>query len=273
MINKINMKDKKTAIIIGIVLLSILAGLLVYRDTKKNDTKSADERNATSTEDILSNLGVNMTGDGKVEVVSMEEKKLPKAPSLNRSTEYKNTLAPEIKTAVLSQMNKTIEALKANNADFNSWIMLGVHRKTIGDYEGAKEAWDYAKLLAPNEVVSYNNLADLYHYYLKDYKKSEENWKKVVALKPDYIQGYRGLVELYKYSMTSNLGETPVVLKVGISKNPDSIDLKVMLARYYQDTGNMAEAKKVYEDAILNAERLKNAEVVATLKAELAGIR
>lgn len=269
----INMNDKKTRIIIGIVLMGILATLLVYRDMRSTEGDEKDITTATSTKDILKDLGVSMTGDGSVKVESIEEKKLPKSPDLNRSTDYKNTLTPEVKTVVLTQLNKAIADIKKNNFDVNAWIMLGVDRKTLGDYEGARDAWEYAKLLAPNEVVAYNNLGDLYHYYLKNTQKSEENWKKTIAIKPDYIQGYRGLVDLYKYSMTEKLSETPVMLSSGIAQNKDSIDLRVMLARYYQDTGDIAKAKSAYQDAIATAERLKNTTAVTSLTAELAKLK
>ncbi len=268
----ININDRKTRIIIGLVLVSILAGLLIYRDTR--NSKEEGGNNATSTGSTLGETGISMIGDGKVEIVPLSERKLPKAPSLVRGTDYPSTVAPEVKTIVLSQMSKTIEQIRTNNQDVNAWVMLGVQRKTIGDYEGAREAWDYAKVLAPNEVVAYNNLGDLYHYYLKDFKKSEENWKKTIAIKSDYVQGYRGLVDLYKYSMTEKLGETPTLLKSGIVKNPDSVDLMVMLARYYLDAGDMIMAKEAYGKAIATSERINNdASVTETLKQELAGIK
>jgi tetratricopeptide (TPR) repeat protein len=151
--------------------------------------------------------------------------------------------------------------------------MLVVNLKTLGDYEGARDVWEYVKALAPNDVIAWNNLGDLYHFYLKEYAKSEENWKKTIALKPDYIQGYSGLVDLYKYSFKEKLSETPVVLKQGIVKNPDAIDLQVMLARYYQDRGQSAEAKDAYNKAIATAERIKNTNLAELLKGELAGVK
>lgn len=266
------MNDKKTRIIIGLVLMSVLAGLLIYRDMRNSSDETGN--NATSTESIFKDTGIDMTGDGTIKLLPIDGATLPKAPLLNRGTDYKNTVAPEIKTIVLSQMDKVIGELKKDSTNVNDWVMLGVHRKTIGDYEGARDAWEYAKALAPNEVVVYNNLGDLYHYYLKDYKKSEENWKKTIAIKSDYIQGYRGLIDLYKYSMTDKIGETPTLLKLGIAKNPNSVDLMVMLARYYQDAGDIAQAKKMYEEAITTSVRINNdATVTETLKKELAGIK
>ncbi len=267
----LNMTNKKTIGIVVLLIVAVIAAVFIYRDMRGDVNGGAST--ASDEKDTLKNMGIEPTGDGKVEIVTIPEVKLPEAPALVRSTDFKNTLTPEIKMIVLARLDANIEALKKNPKDVQSWIMLGVNRKTLGDYEGARDAWGYAKALEPNNIVPWNNLGDLYHFYLKDYKKSEENWKRTIALKSDYIQGYSGLVDLYKYSMKENLEETPALLKDGISKNPDSIDLVVMLARYYQDVGNITLAKEAYGQAIAIAERLNNTSLAITLKAELAGVK
>lgn len=262
--------NKKNLSIFVVIVLALAGGVFVYRDMR--GTKGPQET-TTATTTTTTIGGVQMTGDGKVTIVPVSPKKLPPAPSLVRSTDFKNTLTPEIKTIVVARINVNVEALKKDPKNLENWIMLGVNRKTIGDYEGARDAWEYVKALNPNDVVAWNNLGDLYHFYLKDYKKSEENWKRTIMLNPKYVQGYRGLVELYTYSMKEKLGEIPALLKEGISKNPDAVDLQVFLARYYKDRGDVALAKKAYGDAIVSAERLNNTTLVATLKADLAMVK
>lgn len=260
--------NKKIIGIIGLIVVALAgAGFVVFRDMK--GTKNLGEKTATTT-DIS---GVSMTGDGKIEVVPIESRNLPSAPALERSTDFKNTLAPEVKAIMLTRIAENVKELNKDPKNVNEWIMLGVNRKTIGDYKGARDAWEYAKALAPTDLVAWNNLGDLYHFYLKDYVKSEENWKKTIALKPDYVQGYSGLVDLYKYSLKEKLSETPVILKAGITKNPDIIDLQVMLAHYYQESGQTAEAKDAYNKAIATAERLKNTSLATLLQRELAGVK
>ena len=264
MINK-----KKIGIVIGVVVVAVVAGILIYRDMRGDNNGG---RNIPEG-DFLGLSGISMEGDGKVEIVPIEEKKLPPAPSLIRSTEFQNTLTPEMKATFISHIETLVKSLKEDPKNVGNWIMLGVNRKTIGDYEGASIVWEYVKAVSPNDIVAYNNLGDLYHFYLKDYKKSEENWKKTIALKLDYIQGYSGLVDLYKYSMREKLSEIPVLLNSGITKNPDSVDLVIMLARYYQDVGDVIETKKAYEQAIATAKRLKNMTLVTTLEQSLANIK
>lgn len=221
------MKNKKNLGIIGLVVLSLIAAVLIYRDTRTSKLEITE--NAS---DTLKNLGIEMTGEGKVEVVPIDDTKLPPAPSLSRVETPLSTIAPEVVKAVQIQMANTIENLKKDSKSQDNWITLGGERKNLGDYVGARDAWEYAKVLNPTNIVPWNNLGDLYHFYLKNYVKSEENWKKTISLKPEYIQGYRGLYELYTYSMKEKSSEIPAMLKQGIAKNPSSADLKALLADY-----------------------------------------
>ncbi|MDO8604768.1 MAG: hypothetical protein Q7K40_05255 [bacterium] len=221
------MINNKNLGIIGLVILALVAGVLIYKDTRGSKIEITGD-----TGDTLKNLGIDMTGDAKVEIVPVQEKKLPPAPELVRATDFPGSLSPEIKKIALSHIEAIIVALKKDPKNVDNWIELGLQRKAIGDYEGARDAWEYAKALDPQNVVPWGNLGDLYHFYLKNYTKSEENWKKLIALKPSYVHGYRGLYELYMYSMKEKSTQIPVFLNEGIRKNPTSTDLKALFADY-----------------------------------------
>ncbi len=222
------MINKKNLGIAGLVALVIIAGVIIYRDTRVSKIEITEKA-----PDITKTInGVTMTGNGNIEVVPIEEKKLPPAPALVRGTDFTVVLDPQIKKIVLGRLDGEVATLQKDPKNVNAWVGLGLQRKTLGDYIGARDAWEYAKALDSNNLVVWNNLGDLYHFYLKDYKKSEENWKKTIALKPDYIQGYRGLYELYTYSMKEKINKVPVILKEGIAKNPSATDLKALLADY-----------------------------------------
>lgn len=222
------MTNKKNLGILGLIVLAVIAGILIYRDRRT----SVVDITGTSP-DGSKNFGIDMTGDGKVQIQPLNSPKLPPVPSLTRSTDSGIVIAPEVKKILLASNEKIVTALKKDPSNVNNWIDLGLVRKSLGDYIGARDAWEYAKALNPDgNIVPWNNLGDLYHFYLKDYPKSEENWKKVITLKPDYIQAYRGLFELYTYSYKEKANQIPVFLKVGIAKNPSSTDLKQMLADY-----------------------------------------
>ena len=73
------MTNKKNLGIIGLVALAIVAGVLIYRDTRGSKIEITGDA-----ADTLKNLGIEMTGNGKIEVLPIEEKKLPTAPTLVR---------------------------------------------------------------------------------------------------------------------------------------------------------------------------------------------
>ena len=222
------MTNKKNLGILGLVVLAVLAGILIYRDRR---TSVLDITGTSS--DGSKNFGIDMTGDGKVQVQPLDNRKLPPAPELIRSVEYGANLPAAAKTILLANLQKTVNALQKDPSNQNNWIDLGLERKSLSDYEGARDAWEYAKALNPNgNIVPWNNLGDLYHFFLKNYPKSEENWKKVIVLQPSYIQAYRGLYELYMYSYKEKASQIPVILKQGIAANPKSTDLKQLLADY-----------------------------------------
>ena len=39
--------------------------------------------------------------------------------------------------------------LKKDSDNLENWLVLGIYRKIIGDYEGAKEVWEYASAIRP----------------------------------------------------------------------------------------------------------------------------
>lgn len=221
------MNNKKNLGIIGLIALAIIAGVLIYRDTRGSKIEITGDAS-----DTLKNLGIEMTGDGKVEIIPIDYGKLPPAPALVRPTDFSVDISPELRKSTLINLGKVVESLKKDPSVLDNWINLGLQRKQLGDYDGAREAWEYAKVIAPSSVVPWHNLGDLYHFYLKDYKKSEENWKKTIVLQPDYSYGYRGLYELYSYSMKEKTDQIPVVLKQGIINAPQATDIAVLLSEY-----------------------------------------
>ncbi|MEK7538560.1 MAG: hypothetical protein AAB552_01835 [Patescibacteria group bacterium] len=270
------MNNKKLGII-GLISATVVAGVLIYNDlrsVKKPAENLPVITSASTTPTTVS--GVTMTGNGnvKIEAVPISSgTKLPPQPTLIRP-DFKNTLSSKAKIMVMKEIERLTTAIKAEPKNVGNWIYLGGQRKALGDLEGARDAWEYAKALNPGNIVPWNNLGDLYHFYLKNFVKSEENWKKTIALKSDYMQGYIGLSELYKYSLKEKLAEIEAILKKGIVQNPDFVDLQIMLARYYaQDVKQIADAKAAYERAIATAEKAGNKELVEKLKAELSEVK
>ena len=102
----------------------------------------------------------------------------------------------EKQTKYLADLNA---ALQKNPYDFDSWMQVGNHKKFFNNYEGARDAWEYAKLLVPEQQLAYLNLANLYAYYLKDFAKAEANYIAAVDRDFNNISGsYTALAAFYR---------------------------------------------------------------------------
>jgi len=203
--------------IIGLVVLSLIAAVLIFRDTRTSKLEITE--NAS---DALKSLGIEMTGEGKVEVVPIDDTKLPPAPSLSRVFTPLSTISPEVIKAVQTQMANTIENLKKIQR-VRTIGLRSEERERTWEIMWAREMHGNMQRFLIQLILCLGTIsATSIIFYLKNYVKSEENWKKTITLKPEYIQGYRGLYELYTYSMKEKSSEIPVILKQGIVKNPSS---------------------------------------------------
>lgn len=143
-------------------------------------------------------------------------------------------------------------SIDVNPDVLDPWLQAGLIKKMIGDFEGARDAWEYASLIRPNNFVSFKNLGELYWHYLPDYPRAEENFWKAIKNEPKYIDSYISLAELYRYSYTekSELAEGPLL--EGLRENPDSKDLMIYLARFYRDyLKNREKAIEYYEKYLI----------------------
>jgi len=153
-------------------------------------------------------------------------------PDLDRPINITADMPEEAKTIARSNIEKTVSELKENPDLFNSWITLGGSYKLIGDFEGARDSWDYAGSIRPGNSTSFNNLGDLYAYYLKDNEKAEENFLKAIENGPDKIFIYRNLYDFYR-NVLKDEGKAKETLQKGIALNPDtSTDLQNLLDNF-----------------------------------------
>ncbi len=131
-------------------------------------------------------------------------------------------------------------AVKSNPNLFNIWIELGLLKKSIGDYIGARDAWEYAGAIRPKNAVSFANLGEIYASYLKDVVKAEQNFKIAIANKPDEPAAYITLSDFY--SAEGRVQDAIGILLKGIEVNPKSADIMKMLGRRYGEAKNYAQA-------------------------------
>lgn len=253
----------KKNILGGAFVLVLLVGLGWY------GLEESKKRVAEKTPAETSNVGdlATLVREGKAIVEPAAQSISSPAPSLERES----PVTPGLDSAVVARLRAEIKEfvinLEKNSTSFQDWIDLGLAYKQLGDYEGARDAWEYVSLLYPKNIVSFGNLGDLYANFLKDYAKAEARYKTAIKNKPNDVYLYGNLFDLYKmYKQEAGNGEA--VLKDGIAKNSNELSLPIMLARYYRDAGRTEEAKSAYDVAIALAEKQGNNSVVSSLQAE-----
>lgn len=180
------------------------------------------------------------------------------APYTGRDPEEVRPVPDEVKLFTEEQKQKLYaviqedgRAVKINPEHFFGWIELGLYKKTIGDFEGARDALEYAGVIQPKNSLSFANLGELYWRYLHDYPKSEANLKISIIHKFDDVQTYITLAELYHYSYKEKYDLAPQVLIDGINANPEAEGLMRRLAYLYEQRSEWAKALEWWKKILL----------------------
>lgn len=199
---------------------------------------SLDENVASNSSQSSKNIvnigGVSVEGDGdiKIEPIDIKNNKpvvnVP-LPNLDREIKITATMDDNAQKIATAKIQDLSSQLKKDSDNLENWLVLGVYRKIIGDYEGAREVWEYASAIRPQNSVSFNNLGELYAYYLKDSQKAEENYAQALENDPSAIYIYRNFFDFYRY-VAKDPAKARAILEKGIAANPStSSDLKNLL--------------------------------------------
>jgi len=240
--NWLNMQKKNIISSIFIAFLLTALWFYIYRDLSDNQVDLIDETdNATTTPSLIDDISVDIEGDGDaiVEVIevdnsqnSQEEQPKPAIirpiPDLDREIVFGDDFSEEERQVMIAKIKEASEELKNDPTSFGNWLYLGLDRKAIGDYEGAKLAWEYAKLLDPNNFVVRANLGDLYAYYLRDNVKAEENYLEALKQGSSQIYLYYKTAEFYRDFLEDNQKAKEIV-QIGLNLNPNSPELQSLL--------------------------------------------
>jgi tetratricopeptide (TPR) repeat protein len=214
------MKDKK--IILGVVagvILLILAGYYIY-----TDISSVQE----DPESIIDGIGIKGEGaeDAVIEIIPTDTS--ISIPDLDSEVTYSSKLSDEVVLLMKDKIATTRSFLKKDSNLIDDWIGLGVLYKMVEDFDKAIEAWDYAGVISPTNSVSFQNLGDLYGYYLKDPVKGEENFLRAISNSPSDVYLYFKTADFYKDVMEDETKRRQIV-EQGIETNPDVQELKDLL--------------------------------------------
>lgn len=217
---------KKILFAIFVLALAGGAGYYIYKDITKSKTDFVVEEvcgtdcDKSETENVAATATTTKTGSAVA------------VPNLDRLIKNYANINDDSFLVAEKKMSGIIGALKNDPGLFSYWLDLGSYRRMIGDYEGAREAWEYVNTIRPLNSISFNNLGDLYAYYLKDNKKAEENFLTAVKNGPEQVYIYRNLYDFYRNVLKDDT-KAKAILEKGVAANPDSSqDLKYLLDNF-----------------------------------------
>lgn len=266
----ITKNQKILGAVAGLIIIIALAAAY-FRGDFGLRSKSGEETASTTIN--IGDLNLDVTGQDGVTVKIEPIGNLPPAPKLPREIAYPENYTPEVRSIMDKKIEGLVSLLKKNPRNIEAWLDLGIVYKQVGDYQGAKEAWEYVSVLSPGNIVSFNNLGDLYHYYLKDYPNAEKSFLQAIKNDSKYVLSYINLHDLYRYSYKSDTAKAADILKQGISANPGNIDFLVTLAAYYKEKGDTKNARLYYEEALIKAKSVANQSLIDAINAELKALK
>lgn len=263
---------RKSIPVISAIIVLTVVGIYIYRDTQASRVpeEAVSEREATTTPSVTENPEEGK--DYTVELLPPETTTVQE-PNLSRPIVFGSTVDAEVRTIISSNVTKIVSDLKTDGERVDLWMSLGMQYKIAGDYEGARMVWEYVGSRAPSDPVSFYNLGDLYANYLKNSALAEKNFKIAIKNNPKNVGSYRALHELYRYNYPANKDLADDILIEGLKVNPSAVDLMVVIAAYYKDTGNLVGARGYYDQAIVEAEKQGNTTLASLLKQDRASLQ
>lgn len=167
-----------------------------------------------------------------------------------------------------AQLANVIGLIKQDPGVSVNWMDLGLIKKNFDNFVGTRDAWEYVKLLNPENALAYYNLGKLYSAYLHDNQKAETNFLEAVRRDQTSDYPYLGLAEFYRDFYKEKSDQVDDVLLAGLKNLPADPNLIIQLAFYYKAAGDKANAIKYFEQflklPVLTGEQQKAIEAELT---------
>lgn len=227
-------KTKNIVIIAGILIALSLAGFFIYKDFKsskenKNNENVSEEQNISggileeNSDDDNSSEAEQIQEDITDSVLETNIQKI-KIPDLSKDPVVKADLPENIKKKTIEEIEALTNSLKKNYDSPTQWIQLGLLKKLLGDFEGAKIAWEFAAEIRPKDSISRHNLGNLYWQNFRDFRKAEENYLESLELNKQDISAYIDVSNIYYYDL-KNISKAKEILMKGLKANPENQEL------------------------------------------------
>ena len=213
-----------TSAIVVLVLLGAYIAIDRIRKSAPSTTNTNTQTNATTT----NGLGIQASGDYKIEQVPVNEgRNVPQPiPDLTRAVTPVGSakVSPDATTLASKNIPMLQITLKTHPDDISSWIALGTAQKMAGDYQGSVISWDYASRLVPSDYVSLGNLGNLYAYFLNDKVKAETYYKRAIVNGPKQPYLYIQLGQVYR-DLFKDVAKAKATADQGLAQVPNDATL------------------------------------------------
>lgn len=226
------MNNKKIVISAIILVIVFAAVFFIYKDFFGARKQNTDEEvlteieNAENLENLpeqqkQNNSETSQNGNLSISTIIPKEK----IPDLSKPIVIKTNLPEYVKKETIEKINALSNSLKKDYDSLEEWLEIGLLRKLIGDYDGARDAWEFAALIRPKDPVSRHNLGFIYWQNFKDYKKAEENYLKAIENNSRDIGAYIDLSNVYYFSL-KDTARAKEILDKGLKNNPRNEEIK-----------------------------------------------
>jgi|SRR3989344_1895042 len=148
-------------------------------------------------------------------------------PDFNRPPLFSADIKEEEKEQAANEIENLADTLRSDSNHFNAWKELGLLLKSIGDYEGARQAWEYASAIRPEQSLTFANLGVLYGYYLHEPLKAEANLLHAIENEPRFLDLYARMTDFY-LEVAKSKEKALGFLDRSIAKYPDWEDIKTL---------------------------------------------
>ena len=190
------------------------------------DDNSEKQDNIDKTDDIVVESG-DTNNERKPIAGNVNAVAAIPVPDLDRPVIFPGGYSAEKAEEVAGQISILTDAIKADNDLFNEWLDLGMLRKSIEDYEGARQAWEYASAIRPGNSLSFVNLGMLYGYYLREPLKAEANLLHAIENEPRFLDFYARMTDFY-IEVMNDKDKALGFLGRSIAQYPEWEDLKTL---------------------------------------------
>ncbi len=257
-----------------LALLAVIAVIFAVAFLASKNLPGASEEgsHATSTQEGEGGNGALDTTPG----YSIEEVPLDGIrdlmPNLSRTIAFNANVPAEARTIITNKAVALSAKLNSDPTQIANWLDLAVQYHQAGDYQGAREIWEFLVKVAPNELTPYDNLGRLYRLDLKNYPKAEEYFRKSIAVKASVV-AYMELYELYKYSYKTGTNTVIDLLKEASAKFPQNPDFSALLGLEYRDRGDKENARLWLQKGVDIARAIGQSAYAAQLEEEIIKLR